>query len=73
MGYCNKVFALVMLAVTTLAHTFAIAQQLPGPADGTYVKEISECPQLKPRSSPPAGPHDLRPDDIKVIAALGDR
>ena len=73
MGHRNKIFALVMLAFTTMLHTFAVAQQSPGPVDGTYVKEISECAQLKPRSSPPTGPHDLRPDDIKVIAALGDR
>ncbi|KAI9496150.1 hypothetical protein BDB00DRAFT_738428, partial [Zychaea mexicana] len=33
---------------------------------------IGDCPQLAARSSPPAGPHDLRPDDIKVIAAMGD-
>ncbi|KAI9263352.1 hypothetical protein BDA99DRAFT_438457 [Phascolomyces articulosus] len=55
-----------------LLPNFSAAQQSPGPVDGTYVKDISECPQLAPRSSPPAGPHDLRPDDIKVVAALGD-
>ncbi|KAI7848208.1 hypothetical protein BDC45DRAFT_450680 [Circinella umbellata] len=68
----NKIFALGILAFTAILHTFAVAQQSPGPVDGTYVKKISECAQLQPRSSPPAGPHDLRPDDIKVIAALGD-
>ena len=73
MGYSNKIFALLMLAFTIKLVTIVVAQQTPGPADGTYAKEISECPQLKPRSSPPAGAHDLRPDDIKVIGALGDR
>ena len=73
MFYRNKAYSLLMLAFTIQLVTIAVAQQSPGPADGTYVKEISECPHLKPRSSPPAGPHDLRPDDIKVVAALGDR
>ena len=73
MAHLNNILALVMLAFTMMLHTLVVAQQSPGPVDGTYVKEISECAQLKPRSSPPAGPHDLRPDDIKVIAALGDR
>lgn len=39
---------------------------------GGYTADITECPSLTPRS-PPSSVHDLRPDDIKVIAALGDR
>lgn len=35
-------------------------------------KDISECPPI-PRHSPPTSVHDLRADDIRVIAALGDR
>jgi phospholipase B1 len=34
---------------------------------------IAECPVLKPRSAPATNVADLRPDDIKVVAALGDR
>lgn len=34
---------------------------------------IGECPSLKPRASPAVKVNDLRPDDIKVVAALGDR
>ncbi|CEG71333.1 hypothetical protein RMATCC62417_07082 [Rhizopus microsporus] len=33
--------------------------------------DISQCPPL-PQRSPPESVHDLRPDDIKVIAAMGD-
>ena len=73
MVYRNKAFSLLMLAFIIQLVATTVAQQSPGPVDGTYAKEINECPHLKPRSSPPAGPHDLRADDIKVIAALGDR
>lgn len=31
------------------------------------------CPQLAPRTTPATSVHDLRPDDIKVVAGLGDR
>ncbi|CAG8758515.1 34351_t:CDS:1, partial [Racocetra persica] len=37
-----------------------------------FVNDITLCPSLTPRTSPPANVHDLRPDDIKVIMALGD-
>ncbi|CAG8601318.1 4500_t:CDS:2, partial [Cetraspora pellucida] len=37
-----------------------------------FVNDITLCPSLTPRTSPPASVHDLRPDDIKVIMALGD-
>ncbi|CAO3666366.1 unnamed protein product [Rhizopus stolonifer] len=30
------------------------------------------CPQLAPRTTPATSVHDLRPDDIKVVAGLGD-
>ncbi|KAI8344745.1 hypothetical protein BC941DRAFT_497949, partial [Chlamydoabsidia padenii] len=33
---------------------------------------ISGCPALKPRTTPPKDITDLRPDDIKVLGALGD-
>ncbi|KAI8142664.1 hypothetical protein BJV82DRAFT_613796 [Fennellomyces sp. T-0311] len=36
------------------------------------VSSISECPQLAPRATGPTSPRDLRPDDIKVVGALGD-
>lgn len=34
---------------------------------------IDSCPTLEPRSQAPTNVSDLRPDDIKVIAAMGDR
>ncbi|KAJ3287258.1 hypothetical protein HK104_008701 [Borealophlyctis nickersoniae] len=33
---------------------------------------VPSCPPLTPRAAPPTSVHDLRIDDIKVIAALGD-
>lgn len=39
---------------------------------GGYATNITDCPWLLPRF-PPTSVHDLRPDDIKVIGALGDR
>lgn len=42
------------------------------PPSGLTAKSISECPPLAPHP-PPSSAHDLRPDDIKVIAAIGDR
>ena len=37
------------------------------------VSNIGECPPIPARSSGPANIRELRPDDIKVIGALGDR
>lgn len=34
---------------------------------------IDSCPTLEPRSQAPTNVSDLRPDDIKVIAGMGDR
>lgn len=36
------------------------------------VVDINDCPPLPPRERP-TSVHDLRIDDIKVIAAMGDR
>ena len=61
----NKVIASLMLALTASMQFTANAQQ--------FASSISECPKLPGRTSPPTNPRDLRPDDIKVIAAMGDR
>lgn len=37
------------------------------------VASISECPSLPARAAPAKDVTDLRIDDIKVVAALGDR
>ncbi|KAI8888184.1 hypothetical protein K501DRAFT_173727 [Backusella circina FSU 941] len=36
------------------------------------VSSISECPALSPRTTPATGVTDLRIDDIKMVAGLGD-
>jgi phospholipase B1 len=38
-----------------------------------YVSKIEDCPSLSSRSTPADSVFDLRPDDIKVVGALGDR
>ncbi|CAE7217895.1 unnamed protein product [Rhizoctonia solani] len=39
---------------------------------GSYVTDLSMCPSLKARESPPDSVHDLRPDDFSVAMAIGD-
>lgn len=36
------------------------------------VNDITDCPPIAPHA-PPMNVHDLRADDIRVIAAMGDR
>ncbi|GAB5585328.1 hypothetical protein Unana1_00228 [Umbelopsis nana] len=38
----------------------------------TTVSSITSCPALPPRATPATSVHDLRIDDIKMVAALGD-
>ncbi|TPX71932.1 hypothetical protein SpCBS45565_g00917 [Spizellomyces sp. 'palustris'] len=40
--------------------------------DSSRTSPLAACAPLPPRASPPESVHDLRIDDIKVIAALGD-
>ncbi|KAI9272885.1 hypothetical protein BDA99DRAFT_432643 [Phascolomyces articulosus] len=62
--YQNKnIFASALLALSIMFIHYAYALR---------ASSISDCPQLSPRASGPTNPRDLRPDDIKVIAALGD-
>ncbi|KAJ3305499.1 hypothetical protein HDV03_001365 [Kappamyces sp. JEL0829] len=49
-----------------VAATIAVAQA------SVLVNDIVSCPSLTPRSDRPASVQDVRPDDIKVVAALGD-
>ncbi|RSH83935.1 hypothetical protein EHS25_005179 [Saitozyma podzolica] len=41
---------------------------------GTFLPfpQLEQCPDLTPRSTPPRDARDVRPDDIRVVAALGD-
>ncbi|KAF7726751.1 hypothetical protein EC973_008439 [Apophysomyces ossiformis] len=45
---------------------------LAGLASASSASSISECPSLSPRASPATDARDLRPDDIKIVAGLGD-
>ncbi|ORY90432.1 hypothetical protein BCR43DRAFT_499287 [Syncephalastrum racemosum] len=38
----------------------------------TFASSIHQCPRLEPRERAPTGVNDLRPDDIGVIAGIGD-
>ncbi|KAI7882453.1 hypothetical protein K492DRAFT_160574 [Lichtheimia hyalospora FSU 10163] len=51
---------------------FAIAATAGQVANALTASTIGDCPSLAPRSSSPTSIHDLRPDDIKVVGALGD-
>ncbi|KAI7904752.1 uncharacterized protein BX663DRAFT_431471 [Cokeromyces recurvatus] len=52
--------------LSTIAFIFASGTQ------ALTASSINDCPTLKPRSSPATSVSDLRPDDIKVVSALGD-
>lgn len=52
--------------------TLVAALLIPG-SQALTAPTIAECPALKPRSAAATNVADLRPDDIKVVAALGDR
>lgn len=56
-------FATLALATTLL---------ISGTQAGT-APNIEGCPALSPRTTAATKVTDLRPDDIKVVAALGDR
>ncbi|KAI8968248.1 hypothetical protein BDF20DRAFT_908042 [Mycotypha africana] len=40
--------------------------------NGTYVPVDIGCPFLTPRAAPATSVHDLRPDDIRIVAGIGD-
>ncbi|KAG9112300.1 hypothetical protein FRC07_007937, partial [Ceratobasidium sp. 392] len=72
------------MRATSLAISFgplglAFAKPLNNYADtlekrqsGGYVTDISKCPPVASRASPPTSVHDLRPDDFSVAMAIGD-
>ncbi|KAG2233944.1 hypothetical protein INT48_009757 [Thamnidium elegans] len=55
------------LAALALATTLFFSGTQAGTAP-----TIEKCPALTPRSKPATSISDLRPDDIKIVAALGD-
>lgn len=57
----------------TLTTFAAIATFYIGQTYAATASSIDACPALKPRATAASSVTDLRPDDIKVVAALGDR
>ncbi|CAO3689679.1 unnamed protein product [Umbelopsis ramanniana] len=55
---------MILVNLAVLAYTTVAA--------ATYASSISSCPALTPRTSKATSVHDLRIDDIKMVAALGD-
>ena len=68
----NFIFILLLLSIFYYypIDAVVIEQQQP-----LYAESISQCPKLvsSPRRQQPTNIHDLRPDDIKAVAAIGDR
>ncbi|EPB87680.1 hypothetical protein HMPREF1544_05461 [Mucor circinelloides 1006PhL] len=56
----------------TLTTFAAIAILCVGQTYAATASSIGACPALKPRATAATSVADLRPDDIKVVAALGD-
>ncbi|KAJ3196900.1 hypothetical protein HK101_007265 [Irineochytrium annulatum] len=48
------------------------AQLSFGPYRPPFASSISDCPKLKRRSKRPTDVHDLRPEDIDIVIAMGD-
>ncbi|KAK4686310.1 phospholipase B1, membrane-associated, partial [Tremellales sp. Uapishka_1] len=69
-----SVIASLLVCVSYLAHALHIPSPTPSFPDGKYVRydDLASCPVLKPRKSSPTSARDIRPDDFKVVMALGD-
>lgn len=56
-----------------LIYCALLTQAVFAVADGpVFAPSIDQCPKLNKRPKP-SSVHDLRPDDIEVVAAIGDR
>ncbi|EUC57314.1 GDSL-like lipase/acylhydrolase [Rhizoctonia solani AG-3 Rhs1AP] len=64
-----SIYWLACFAVVTASPLTAEKRQLDS---GVYVTDISKCPSVAPRATPPTSVHDLRPDDFSVAMAVGD-
>jgi phospholipase B1 len=53
---------ILALSVTLISNVIALS-----------MSSIAECPALTPRKTAATGVTDLRVDDIKMVAGLGDR
>ncbi|KAF8714677.1 hypothetical protein RHS03_00310, partial [Rhizoctonia solani] len=67
--YCIPLFFLAYFSLAIAGPLGAGKRQLDS---GTYVTDISQCPSVRPRTTPPKNVHDLRPDDFSVAMAVGD-
>lgn len=61
-----------MVRVRNFAKSLSVVGLFLSVDGRTFVDDIHQCPLLEPRSTPPKDVSDLRPDDIKVVMALGD-
>ncbi|KAI8147358.1 hypothetical protein BJV82DRAFT_575349 [Fennellomyces sp. T-0311] len=59
-------------SLTILASSLISLHLFTAPVAALNVTSISDCPALAPRNSTPTDVTDVRIDDIKVIAAMGD-
>lgn len=60
----KRAFVFTSLVVALLAKTVVVL--------ALSASDVALCPPIAPHA-PPTSVHNLRADDIKVIAALGDR
>lgn len=68
----SAVASIVELAASVLLWTNQ-SKERPG-LPGRFVPfdSLEQCPKLKPRPHPPTSARDVRPDDFRVVVALGD-
>ncbi|KNC96197.1 uncharacterized protein SPPG_08351 [Spizellomyces punctatus DAOM BR117] len=67
------------ILTTLLLGSISLAAALPANIttsavnlEGSFVNDIAKCPRLTKRTSVPTNVADVRPDDLKVVLALGD-
>ncbi|KAG8738961.1 hypothetical protein FRC12_016473 [Ceratobasidium sp. 428] len=65
-------FVTLGLASATPLGEYAGTMDRRQASGGDYLTDITKCPAVAPRASPPASVHDLRPDDFSVAMAIGD-
>lgn len=61
-----------MVRLWSWAVDFALVLVCSSHGLNNFAEDIRQCPLLEPRRSTPKDVSDLRPDDIKVVMALGD-
>ncbi|CAE6494746.1 unnamed protein product [Rhizoctonia solani] len=64
--------SIYLLACFSLVATSPLGVDKRQLDSATYVIDISQCPAVAARATPPTSVHDLRPDDFSVAMAVGD-